>query len=79
MAFFWRRKGGGGGGKKKKKTGNATLNNSNGVCFSTYLLNEGWTFLLNESVKDKRQEKNGGNFGLRVWQNKALLVTQEIK
>ena len=34
-----------------------------GVYFSTYLLNEGWTLLLNESVKDKKQEKNEGNFG----------------
>ena len=41
----------------------------------TYLLNEGWTFLLNESVKEKKKKKNGGIFGLRVWQNKALLVT----
>ena len=43
--------------------------------FLTYLLNEGWTFLLNESVKEKKKKKNGGIFGLRVWQNKALLVT----
>ena len=62
MAFFWRGREGG-GVKINQYTGNAALNNSNGVCFSTYLLNEGWTFLLNESVKDKRQEKNGGNFG----------------
>ena len=74
MAFFLAGEGGG-GVKINKKTGNAAQNNYNGVCFSTYLLNEGWTFLLNESVKEKKKKKNGGIFGLRVWQNKALLVT----
>ena len=74
--FFGGGGGGGGGGLKiNKKTCNAALDNSNGVYFLTYLLNEGWTFLLNESVKEKKKKKNGGIFGLRVWQNKALLVT----
>ena len=59
--------GGGGGGCKNKSI--------NWQCCSTYLLNKGWTFLLNESVKEKRKKKNGGNFSLRVWQNKALLLT----
>ena len=67
--FFW---GGGGGLKKKQKNGNAALDNSNGVYFLTYLLNEGWTFLVNESVKEKKKEEKRRQFWLKSLAKQSL-------